>query len=77
MTKARITRKHIGRPCDLDVIDWPEQHICRTRKSHGRIGSVRHGIVKVIDQYIDGIHTPDNGQYICYTVADDPSITVY
>jgi hypothetical protein len=72
-----VTRKDIGRPCKLDPIELLKQHICRTRASHGRIRSVAHGIVQMVDQYIDGVATQDNGHYVAYTVTSDPAITVY
>ena len=65
-----ITKKDIGRPIELMV------GAGRTAPSVGRIESVCHGIVTVVDNYIAGVRTPENGHYVCYIERTDRFVNI-
>jgi hypothetical protein len=65
----KITKKQIGRPCDIELKNGVT--------AHGRIENVRRGIVSIREMYIPDVHTSDNGNYTGYYETKDNQITVY
>ena len=65
----KITKKQIGRPCDIELKNGVI--------AHGRIGNIRRGIISIVEMYIPNVHTVDNGEYTGYYETKDNQITVY
>ncbi len=64
-----ITKRQIGRPCDVELKNGVT--------AHGRIDNVRHGIVSIREMYIPDVHTSDNGKYTGYYEKNKTKITIY
>ncbi len=67
--KIRITKKHIGRPCDFFGSRELANVVC-----HGRITKVNNGIARLDDCLLPGV---GSGYTCCLPVGDDRIVEVY